>query len=145
MRAWRKIRETGHPSGLIILGYYQKALIVSSILTKRLSFFNIILVKFCTDWLKIIYKSSISNTAIEIMLILNQNPSHIWRSLTNSLSLPSVRGHVHMTSAQRGTRHIEGVGWILTKGREVAWIWYWQGEGRGSKILKICTSFVDRP
>ena len=49
---------------------------VSSILTKWLSFFNITLVKFCTDWLKIIYKSSISNTEIEILLILNQNPSH---------------------------------------------------------------------
>ena len=32
-----------------------------------------------------------------------------------------VRGHAHMTSALRGR---EGVGQFLTKGREVAWIWY---------------------
>ena len=34
---------------------------------------------------------------------------------------------------------------ILTKGREVAWIWYWQ-RGRGSKIPKIeMTSFMYGP
>ena len=30
-----------------------------------------------------------------------------------------------------------GVSQILTKEREVAWIWYWQGEGGGPKSLKF--------
>ena len=39
-----------------------------------------------------------------------------------------------MTSALRGR---EGVGQILMKGREVAWSWYWQGEGGGPKSRKF--------
>ena len=45
-----------------------------------------------------------------------------------------IRGDVQMTSALRGR---EGVSQILTKGREVAWIWYWQGEGGGKKSRKF--------
>ena len=47
---------------------------------------------------------------------------------------PQLRDDVHMMSALRGR---EGVSQPLTKGREVAWIWYWQGEGGVQKSCKF--------
>ena len=41
---------------------------------------------------------------------------------------------IHMTSALRGG---EGVGQFLTKGKEVAWIWYCQEGGKGATIPGI--------
>ena len=53
-----------------------------------------------------------------------------------SLSL-GTRYTCDMTSALRGRK---GVSQILNKGREVAWIWYWQGGGRIGKLEDvICT------
>ena len=52
----------------------------------------------------------------------------------SSTSGSFIRGDVQMTSALRGR---EGVSQNLMKGREVAWIWHWQGEGGGPKFQKF--------
>ena len=73
-------------------------------------------------------------------IIVSLQLSHFHETTCTEIHL---RDDVHMTSALRGR---EGVSQILTRGREVAWNWYWQGGGRGSKIPKFYqTSYVHAP